>query len=193
MPFIAERIVPHRISLDTCAFQAVADCGGYVFGEDPCPGIEDFRSGEVPQVIRRPDGRDILDSLKAIFAFNHRANFDWIVAPSSLAEIDAAGDPSRSRYARDIIDHSDICLAEDPPSDAAKTMAELLAGPTFHKKISYKDRQLLVDAAAADCDHFLTIEKRLPKQAPVVLRHIPLVICSPMDFWKKLAPHIRGL
>jgi hypothetical protein len=192
MPFVADNIVPYRIFLDTGAFQAIADCGEYVFGEEELPAVEDLRPHAVPQVLRRPDGRQIIENLRAIFAFNDRAQFDWIVSPASLAEIDAAGIPYRSRYARDIMDHSNICLDENPPSDEAEIMSTIVAGPIFGN-ISIKDRKLLVEAAAAECDHFLTIEKRLPRQAHVVLKRIPLVICSPMDFWKKLEPHIRGL
>jgi len=42
MPFTSDEIFPNRIYLDTGVFQAIADCGGYVFGEDPFPEIEDY-------------------------------------------------------------------------------------------------------------------------------------------------------
>ena len=95
-------------------------------------------------------------------------------------------------YARDVLDHAEICLSENPPTDAAKAMAEIVEGRSFHN-VSSKDRRLLLDAAAAECDHFLTIEKRLPRQAPMVLKRIPLLICTPMTLWEKLTPYVRNL
>lgn len=192
MPYTSADIVPSRIFLDTGTFQAIADCGGYVFGEDPLPKTEDFDPSAVPQVIRRNDGESILESLRAIFTFNDRAQFDWVVSPASLSEIDAAGDHWRSRYARDILDHTEVCLSENPPSAAAEIMADLIRGPSFGN-ISAKDRKLLIEAAAADCDVFLTIEKRLPRQAHVFLKRIPILVATPMTLWEKLRPHLCGL
>ncbi|MEQ8392022.1 MAG: hypothetical protein RIB30_13615 [Thalassospira sp.] len=192
MPSTSGDIIPNRIYLDTGAFQAIADCGGYVFGEDPLPKIEDYQPNSVPQVVQRPDGAAILECLRAIFAFNDRAHFDWVVSSASLAEIDAAGDAWRSRYAREVLDHTEVCLMENPPSGLAADMAELVGGPTFGN-ISDKDRKLLIEAAAADCNVFLTIEKRLPKQASVILKQIPLLVATPIKLWEMLRPHIRGL
>jgi len=83
-------------------------------------------------------------------------------------------------------------LAENPPTEATLFAPELLEGRSFGN-ISAKDRKLLVDAAAAGCDTFLTIEKRLPKQASVILKRIPLFVATPMTLWEKLRPHLRGL
>ncbi|WP_152630651.1 hypothetical protein [Thalassospira sp. HJ] len=192
MSFSPDDIIPSRIYLDTGTFQAIADCGGYVFGEDSLPKLEDYSSKYVPQVIKRPDGEDILRCLRAIFAFNNRAHFDWIVSPASLAEIDAAGVFERSRYARDVFAHTNACLLDSPPSATATAMAELLEGRALGN-ISEKDRKLLIEAAATDCDVFLTIEKRLPKQAGVILKQIPLLVATPTTLWAKLRPHLRGL
>ena len=192
MPFTPDDIVPNRIYLDTGAFQAIADCGGYVFGEDPMPQVEDYRPNAAPQVVKRTDGALILECLRAIFAFNDRAQFDWVVSSASLSEIDAAGDALRSRYARDILDHTGMCLMDNPPSELAVVMSEILEGPTFGY-ISATDRKLLIDAAASDCDVFLTIEKRLPKQAHVILTQIPLLVATPMTLWEKLRPQLCGL
>lgn len=188
----ARDIVPRRIFLDTCTFQALADCGGFVFGEDNFPQTTHYRSGRCPQVLRRSDAREILECLRSIFLFNERAQFDWIVSGGSLKEVDAGGDQYRSSYIRDIIDHSSICLSENPPTETADTMATYIAGPNCGF-LSAKDKRLLVEAAAADCDVFLTIEKRLPRMAGAVLREIPLLIATPTSFWALLEPHLRGL
>ncbi|PRX10427.1 UNVERIFIED_ORG: hypothetical protein BCL66_104222 [Martelella mediterranea] len=192
MHFTRDDIIPRRIYLDTGTFQAIEDCGGYVFSEDPLPQAEDYSVSNIPQILRRPDGALILESLRAIFFFDDRAHFDWVVSPASLAEIDAAKDHHRSRYARDVFDHTAICLIENPPEDTAIAMAAVVEGPSFGN-ISTKDRKLLSDAAAAQCDVFLTIEKKLPKQADVILKKIPLLVATPMTLWEMLKPHLRGL
>tara|TARA_R110000868_G_scaffold232835_4_gene486481 strand:- start:12018 stop:12554 length:537 start_codon:yes stop_codon:yes gene_type:complete len=178
--------------LDTGTFQAIEECGGYVFGEDSLPTVEDYPAGKAPQVVIRPDGPLILESLRAIFTFDERAHFDWVVSAASLVEIDAAMDSHRSQYAREVLDHTNICLMENPPEDEALVMEAIINGPTFGN-VSGKDRKLLSDAAAVQCDVFLTIEKKLPKQADVILKKIPLLVATPMTLWKMLAPHLRGL
>lgn len=192
MPYLSDNIVPRRIFLDTNTFQAIADCGGYVFGEDSLSEIEDDNLDRLPQVLQRPDGHAVLNSLRWIFTFNDRAQFDWILAPSSLDEIDAAKNSWRSKYARDIMGHSNICLAENPPTHDAGAIVDPIKGHNLGN-VSEKDRKLIMYAAAAECDHFLTIEKRLPKQSQTILKFIPLYICTPCELWRKLEPHMRGL
>ncbi|MGA0542101.1 hypothetical protein [Neotabrizicola sp. VNH66] len=182
----------YRVYLDTGTFQAIEECGGYVFGEDDLPRVEDYALGKAPQVIMRPDGALILESLRDIFLFDDRAHFDWVVSPASLAEIDAANDFHRSRYAREVLEHTDMCLSEKPPEQEAASMASIMCNPLFGS-ISQKDRKLLVEAAATQCDIFLTIEKKLPKQADTILKKINLQIATPMTFWEMLRPYIRGL
>lgn len=184
-------IVPRRIFLDTCTFQALVDCGEFIFeGEGP-PREDHYRPGTCPQVVRRADAVEILTSLQRIFLFNDRAQFDWIVSVGSLREVDAGDDRYRSAYVRDIIDHSLICLNENPPSELAERMAAHVSGPKcgFFSK---KDKRLLAEAAAAECDVFLTIEKRLPRMADAVLREIPLLITTPTGLWALLEPHVGG-
>jgi len=188
----ASTIVPRRIFLDTCAFQALADCGGFIFDADDLPEPADFLPGTCPQILMRSDAWEVLESLRRIFRFNDRAQFDWIVSSGSLQEIDAGSDRDRSSYARDIARHSSVCLIDNPPSEAAEKIAEYIAGPKCGF-LSQKDKRLLVEAAAAGCDTFLTIEQRLPRVADSLLRKVPLLIATPVTLWATLEPHIKGL
>lgn len=184
-------IVPRRIFLDTCTFQALWDCGGYVFAEDEFPERTDYHPNHCPQVLKRADAADVLDCLRNIFLFDERAQFDWIVSRSSLKEVDDRGDQRASVYVRDIMDHSAICLSENPPGEEAARMAAYLSGPKCGF-LSAKDRQLLEEAATAGCNVFLTIEKRLPRVAGTVIREIPLLITTPAGLWALLEPHLKG-
>lgn len=71
-------------------------------------------------------------------------------------------------------------------------MAAIMQDPTFGN-ISDKDRRLLIEAAGLQCNIFLTIEKKLPKQADSILKKVPLLIATPITFWQMLEPHIKGL
>ena len=192
MKFSTVGIIPRRIYLDTGTFQAIHDCGGFVFGEDVMPEVEDFLPNSCPQILRRTDGNNTLQYLKWIFMFDERAMFDWIISPASLHEIDAGRCGARSQYARDIMDHSSICISENPPSAAAPKMAEIMADPQF-ASISASDRKLLIEAVGSECDVFLTIEKKLPKSAGQVLKKVPLLIATPKELWELLEPYLKCL
>lgn len=185
-------IVPRRIFLDTCTFQAVADCGGFIFDAEELPRPSDYGHGQCPQVVARPDSQDILEALRWIFLFNERAHFNWIVSRGSVEEVDACGDRYRSSYIRDIADHSWTCLVDEPPTHAAVCVSEYINSPKCGF-LSKKDKALLSEAAAAGCDTFLTIERRLPKVANNLLKNVPLMITTPTSLWSMLEPYVRSL
>lgn len=186
------QIIPNRVFLDTCTVQALVDCGNFIFGEDQLPRLEDHHPKNCPQVLKRPDSVEVLSCLKSIFLFNQRAHFEWIVSEKSLMEADARRYQNQSRYIREIMDHSSICLSENPPTDDAFKMAEFFSGPRFGF-FSANDKKLLTDAIASGCDTFLTIEKRLPKMSNNVLSKMPFFIATPYSLWEQLRPHLAGL
>jgi hypothetical protein len=163
-----------------------------VFGEDEMPAVSDYPANTIPQILRRPDGQGTLEYLRRIFLFDERAHFDWIVTPASALEIDAGRDSHRSRYLRDVMEHSEACLNEAPPGDLSVEMVKFITGRSCGYLCS-KDRALLSEAATLECDTFLTIEKRLPGVSHLVLQQVPLWITTPEDLWNKLASQIRGL
>jgi hypothetical protein len=114
------------------------------------------------------------------------------VSETSIAEVDAARDRYNSGYVRDVIEHSAMCLADHPPTDTAATMVEHIVSGACGS-FSEQDKRLLIEAARAECDVFLTIERRLPKNAAAVLRKIPLLIATPSVLWGMLEPRVVGL
>ena len=54
--------------------------------------------------------------------------------------------------------------------------------------ISAKDRCLPQDALDVGCDAFLTMERRLPTQAPFIERVTGLRVMRPTIYWSLLAP-----
>lgn len=184
---------PDRIYLDTCTFQALYDCGDYISGEDSeVPKPEEYINGKCPQVMMREDYVEILQSMRNIFSIQERCMFDWIVSPNCINEIDACKDRAKTNFALDIYDHSMICLTENPPSELADEMAAILSGGSFGF-LSKKDKKLLIDAAAAECDTFLTIEKRLPKMSSAIYKRTQILVTTPPDLWEMMTPNLKGL
>lgn len=168
--------------------QTLSEFGDFIFGEDALPLATEYKSQKCPQLLKRADADDILFSLRGIFAVDERAQFDWIVSSDAIREVDRARNASRSQYIRDIFDHSTECLR-----------GENIDSEVFIKKletigyISYQDRALLSDALASNCDTFLTIESRLPKNSFHFWGEYKILIARPETFWTYLIPHLRGL
>ena len=183
---------PRRIFLDTGVVQCLSDCGDFIFGEEDFPENVNPSLSATPQVLKRPDARNLLWSLRFIFAFDERAHFDWIVSNQLIAEVDGPAFSSASEYVREILMHSMHCLNDDPPSEEAKERSALLS-KTKTPNISHKDKILLQNAIEADCDHFLTLEKRLPTQSAFIAKFAPIRICTAPALHEALLPHLKGL
>jgi hypothetical protein len=54
--------------------------------------------------------------------------------------------------------------------------------------VSAKDRKLLQDAVDTRCDAFLTMEKKLPKNAEFIERETGLRVMRPTMYWALLDP-----
>jgi hypothetical protein len=91
------------------------------------------------------------------------------------------------RWLWDIADHSEICLEGDGPTAASEALAARLVEPRFGY-LSQKDRWLLQDAVFLRCEAFLTMERRLPRNAEHIRRELGIEILTPIMHWKMLRP-----
>jgi hypothetical protein len=171
--------LPRRIFLDSCAAQTLRDYGGYIY-----EGGSIADSAPIRDV---PDGLTNLDALRKIFAINERALFEWIVSHASLREARDKHDPRHMQWMWDIADHSQACLDGDGSTVESNQLAARLAEPKFGY-LSEKDRRLIQDAIALRCEAFLTMERRLPRNASHVSRELGLEILTPAAHWKMLEP-----
>src|SRR5258706_1220193 len=73
------------------------------------------------------------------------------------------------------------------PSAESQALAERLAEPRFGY-LSEKDRRLLADAVALRCEAFLTMERRLPRNAAHLARELGLAVLTPVGHWEMLCP-----
>lgn len=171
--------LPRRIFLDSCTAQTLRDYAGYVYEGESIADSDPIR--------RVPNGVANLDALRNIFAINERALFEWIVSRSSLHEARDKRDRGHMQWMRDIADHSQTCLDGDGSTVESTQLAARLAESRFGY-LSEKDRRLLQDAIALRCEAFLTMERRLPRNASHLSRELGLEILTPASHWKMLEP-----
>ena len=171
--------LPRRILLDSCAAQTLGNYRGYIFEGEPLPDADPIHG--------IPDGLSNIDALRNIFLVNERAMFEWIVSQSSMREAHDKHDPQHMQWLWDIAAHSEICLE----CDGSTAESEYLAARLDESKFGYlseKDRLLIQDAVFLRCEAFLTVERRLPRNAPHIEREIGIRIVTPVSYWQMLRP-----
>jgi len=171
--------VPRRIFLDSCTAQTLLDYDYYI-NEG-----EDIRLDD--KIYRIPGGLENLYALRMITIIGQRALFQWIISENSLREGIAKRDPTHMTWLWEIVHHTEVCLDGDGPTHESINLARKLDDKKFGY-LSAKDRLLLQDAVFLKCDSFLTVERRLPKNAGHIQREIGIRILTPSDHWKILSP-----
>lgn len=155
------------------------DYGGYIYEAEPIANSD--------RIYRVTDGIANLEALRNIFLVNERALFEWIVSRGSLQEAHDKGDPGHMQWFWDIADHSEVCLEGDGPTEESEALAACLDEPKFGY-LSGKDKLLLRHAVILRCEAFLTVERRLPRNAAHVERELGIRILTRITYWQMLAP-----
>ena len=171
--------LPRRLFLDSCTAQTLRNYGGYIYDGE---AISD--SDRIHHVT---DGIANLEALRDIFLINERAQFEWIVSRGSLREAHEKRDPNHMRWLLDIAYHSQVCLEDAGPTDESEALSARLDEPKFGY-LSDKDRLLLRHAVVLRCQAFLTMERRLPRNAPHIEHELSIRILTPMGHWEMLRP-----
>jgi hypothetical protein len=171
--------IPRRIFLDSCTAQILRDYGGYIYQGEPIP--------ESDRIHRVTDGIANIEALRHIFLVNERAMFEWIVSRGSMQEAHDKGDPGHMQWLWDIADHCEVCLECNGPTRESQMFAARLDEPKFGY-LSNKDRLLLRHAIALRCQAFLTMERRLPRNAAHIWRELGIRVMTPITHWEILRP-----
>jgi hypothetical protein len=171
--------LPRRIFLDSCTAQLLGNYGGYLYEGEPIV--------ETDRINRVTDALANLDALRNIFLLNERALFEWIVSRGSIEEAAAKGDPRHLQWLWDIADHSLVCLEDDGPTAESEVLASRLDEPKFGY-LSDKDRLLIREAVFLRCEAFLTVERRLPRNAAHLERQLGIRVLTPIMHWEMLRP-----
>ena len=101
--------------------------------------------------------------------------FEWIVSHGSMEEAHAKRDPGHLQWLWDIADHSEVCMAADGPTAESEALGTRLDEAKFGY-LSKADCRLLREAIVLRCDAFLTVERRLPRNAAPVERELAIRI-----------------
>jgi hypothetical protein len=155
--------LPRRIFLDSCTAQTLRDYGGFIYDGE--------QIAEADRIHRIPDGPANLDALRNVFMVSERASFEWIVSKRSLDEARDKRDRGHMQWLWDIADHSTFCLNGEGPTPQSEKLADRLTEPKFGY-LGAKDRLLLQDAVFLRCEAFLTMERRLPRNAAHIGREL---------------------
>jgi hypothetical protein len=169
--------IPRRIFLDSSCLQTLQDYGPTVFENEEVPLSDRIRS--------IPEGIANLEALRRIFLVGQRAPFEFALSPNSLSEVADKRDSRYLQWAFDVLNHwqasIDASGLPSPPSSRRFTNAQF-------GYLSRKDALLLDDALAYGCDSFLTMERRLPRNASHILISSGLRVLTPLGLWRLLEP-----
>lgn len=177
-----------RIFLDTCTLQFIYDYGEYVF--------ENNRSVIGEKLRCQPNGVRNVEALHDILQINQAGapSFSFVLTESSLNEVRRRGEHGYLQYAYDVFNTWKVTVDEhyeEAFSGRGEDWANKLQENQFDY-LSDQDRQLIQDALYLECDVFLTVEEKLPKQADHLNRELPLEVMKPLEFWEaKLASHFE--
>jgi hypothetical protein len=171
--------LPRRIFLDSCTAQTLRQYGAYIHEGEPIPISN--------RIYRVPDGIANVEALRNIFLVNERAQFEWIISQASMREARDKSDPGHIQWFWDIADHSTACLERSGQTSENTALGMRLDENKFGY-LGKKDRLLLQHALILRCEAFLTVERRLPRNAPHVERELGIKILTPITHWELLRP-----
>lgn len=174
--------MPRRVFLDSSTLQTLLTFGEEIFDNVEPADLPAHLAGLVADV----------EALRKIFAVNQRANFEFALSAASLDEVRDKGDRLYLRWAFDVLDHWEACLAGyikvGAFSGEGACLSTILDEPRFVGSLGAKDRILLKDAIALECDCFLTMEKKLPKHDAQLRQAVGLAILRPPNLWELIRP-----
>ena len=171
--------IPRRIFLDSSALQTLQDYGEFLYEKEPLAATD--------RIHRDPKGIAKLEALRLIMQVAERAPFEFALSRTSFIEVHGKGDFRYIQWAYDVLDHWLACLEESgEPSGNSAALAAI--NSNSYGYLGEGDRALLRDAIGLDCDAFLTMENKLPKNASHIERTLGVRVLSPIEFWEYLQP-----
>jgi hypothetical protein len=170
---------PRRIFLDSSTLQYLQTYGGFLY---------DYEELDPNARIHR-DSRRVakLHALRVIMRLVERAPFEFALSANTFAEVRERGNWQYLSWAYDVLHHWHACLeASDEPSPDPVALARIDSDAMNY--LGSGDRALLRDAVAFECDVFLTMENKLPKNAGHICRMLGLRVVTPIELMGILEP-----
>lgn len=177
--------VPGRIFLDTSVLQTLQDFGEFIYDG----GIIDAKS----RIRSIPDGVENVVALRKIMLIGARGSLQFALSKNSLAEVYDRGKVDFLQWAMEMVNYWNHQIAVyEKENDAFSGYGETTADKFYKDKrfgyLSKKDAVLLHDALLLECDVFLTMERRLPKNGSHIERELGIEVLQPLGYWSRLLP-----
>ena len=168
--------VPSRYFLDSSTLQTIYRHGEFIF---------DGGSISLADRIRRvPNGMTNLEALRDIMALGQRGGLELAVSPRSLEEAAGKHDGGYVSWVLEMADYWDrivrsyTTLGTSAYGVHGTRSSSILDSGNFGY-LSRKDKGLLRDALQLDCGGFLTMDRRLCRNAAHLERNVPLKLLEP--------------
>jgi len=176
--------IPGRAFLDSSTLQTLQDYGEFIYD-----------GGEITQDDRIwsiPDGFQNVEALQQIMLIGRRGLLQLALSRNSLQEVLDRGRYDYLQWALEVLEYWESCLAAYEDGGAAFSgHGVALAAKLTENRFGYlgaKDARLIRDAVLLECDVFLTMERKLPKNAAHLERELGVKVVQPVGYWDLLGP-----
>jgi hypothetical protein len=176
------RAGPRIVFLDSCTLQWIHDYGGFVWEDEPLAATD--------RLNRQGDGPSELAALSAVMAVGIRGALEFAVSPNSLSEVRKSGRRGYLQWRYDVADYWNTVVEEGgwALSSPQRHQVEQRLSSMAYGYLGQGDRALLADAIAFGCDVFLTVEKKLARNAHHLEKTLGLRVLRPGELWTILQP-----
>ncbi len=175
--------LPWRLFVDSSTLQTLHRYGEFVYDGG------DIASDDPIWTI--PKAFENVEALRKIMFVGQRAQFEFVLSQGSLNEVSDKGDSEYLAWAFEVLNYWNGILSAyaENDSDAMKgsgaTDASKLASRSFDY-LGDKDRELLQNALTLECEGFLTMDRKLRRNARHIESKLPILILEPSEYWERL-------
>lgn len=176
--------IPRRVFLDSSTLQTLQDYGEFIYD-----------GGEISptdKIWSIPNGFDNIIALRKIVGVGNRGSLQLAISRNSLQEVLDRNRDTYLQWALEMLAYWEGCLVAYEEHDYAfsghgKALAAKFEGSRFDY-LSTKDARLVRDAVLLECDVFLTMEGKLPKNALPIEKALGIKVMQPVGYWELLGP-----
>jgi len=170
--------LPSRIFLDSSILQNIHTYGEFIWDNVEMDISEQIKGN--------------IESLKSIMMVMIRANFEFALSNNSIREIQEKNDSHYLQWAYEVLDYWINCIKAYRESKSFTGKGENILRQLNEKEFGYlsrKDKALMFDTIALECQVFLTMDIRLWKNKKHLESKINIKILQPYEYWELLRPY----